>query len=133
MTESVTISRPFPKSKLQQVHWSPCLLIGLIANAAIWCSAILYLKLKAPTYTSGWAVNVPGNVAQARVSLPEIGQTSFESSSPYSISTQDPRQNYKFLAESEAVIRGAATQLDMTPEEFGKPKVKIGDSTSIID
>ncbi|MDV2992669.1 MAG: hypothetical protein N4J56_002323 [Chroococcidiopsis sp. SAG 2025] len=133
MTESVTISRPFPKSRLQQVHWSPYLLIGILANAAIWCSALAYLKLKAPTYMSGWAVNVPGTAAQARVSLPEIGQTSLDSSSPYSISTQDPRQNYKFLAESDAVIQIAATQMDMTPQEFGKPKVRIGDSTSIIE
>jgi uncharacterized protein involved in exopolysaccharide biosynthesis len=133
MTDSVTISRPYPKSRLQQVHWSPFLLIGLLANAAIWCSALVYLKLKAPIYTSGWAVNVPGNAAQARVSLPEIGQTSLDNSSPYSISTQDPRQNYKFLAESEPVIQIAATQMDMTPQEFGKPKVRIGDSTSIIE
>lgn len=133
MTDSVTISRPYPKSKLKLAHWQTYLFIGLLANAAIWGSALLYLSFKAPTYTSRWAINVPGSGGAARVSLPDIGQTSYESSSPYSISTQDPRQNYKFLAESDAVVKIAAAQLHITPEEFGQPRIKLADSTSIVE
>lgn len=133
MTDSVTITRPIPKTKEKLASWFPYLFIGLLANASIWVAAVAYLKLKAPTYTSSWAINVPVSAQGARVSLPDIGQTSYESSSPYSVSTQDPRQNYKFLAESEAVLKAAAAQLNMPPEEFGAPKIKLADSTSLIE
>ena len=133
MTDSVTITRPIPKSRDKLAHWFPYLFIALLANAGIWVAAVAYLKLKAPTYTSSWAINVPVSGSAARVSLPDIGQTSYDSSSPYSVSTQDPRQNYKFVAESDAVLKAAAAQLNITPEEFGRPKIKLGDSTSIID
>lgn len=133
MTDSVTITRPIPKTKDKIPSWFPYLFIGLFANAGIWVAAVAYLKLKAPTYTSSWAINVPVSGSAARVSLPDIGQTSYDTSSPYSVSTQDPRQNYKFLAESDAVLKAAAAQLNMPPEEFGKPKVKLGDSTSLIE
>ncbi len=133
MTDSVTITRPIPKSKDKLAHWFPYLFIALLANAGIWVAAVAYLKLKAPTYTSSWAVNVPVSGSAARVSLPDIGQTSYDSSSPYSVSTQDPRQNYKFVAESDAVLKAAAAQLNISPEEFGRPKIKLGDSTSIVD
>lgn len=133
MTDSVTITRPIPKSRDKLAHWFPYLFIALLANAGIWVAAVAYLKLKAPTYTSSWAVNVPVSGSAARVSLPDIGQTSYDSSSPYSVSTQDPRQNYKFVAESDAVLKAAAAQLNISPEEFGKPKIKLGDSTSIVD
>lgn len=132
MTDSVTITRPIPKSKDKLAHWFPYLFLGLLANAAIWVSAVMYLKLKSPTYTSTWAINVPVSAPASRVSLPDIGQTSFESASPYSVSTQDPRQNYKFVAESDAVLKAAATQLNIPPEEFGSPKIRLSDSTSII-
>lgn len=133
MTDSVTITRPLPKSKLQLGNWSPYLFIGLLANAAIWSAAFAYLKLKPPTYTSTWAVNVPGTGAASRVSLPEIGQTTFENSSPYSISTQDPRQNYKFIAQSEPVIKAAAAQLQLPQDEFGEPQIKLAESTSLVE
>ncbi|HCF28816.1 MAG TPA: hypothetical protein DEV81_16790 [Cyanobacteria bacterium UBA11049] len=133
MTDSVTITRPIPRSRDKLAHWFPYLFIALLANAGIWVAAVAYLKLKAPTYTSSWAINVPVSGSAARVSLPEIGQTSYDSSSPYSVSTQDPRQNYKFVAESDAVLKAAAAQLNISPEEFGQPKIKLSDSTSIIN
>lgn len=133
MTDSVTITRPIPRTKDKIARWFPYLFIGLFANAGIWVAAVAYLKLKAPTYTSSWAINVPVSGSAARVSLPDIGQTSYDTSSPYSVSTQDPRQNYKFLAESDAVVKAAAAQLNMSPEEFGAPKVKLADSTSLIE
>lgn len=132
MTDSVTITRPISKSKDKLAHWFPYLFIGLLANAAIWVSAVMYMKLKSPIYTSTWAINVPVSAPASRVSLPEIGQTSFESSSPYSVSTQDPRQNYKFVAESDAVLKAAAAQLNIPPDDFGSPKIKLSDSTSIV-
>ncbi len=76
---------------------------------------------------------MPGAGSNANVSLPGIGQASYENSSPYSSSsTQDPRENYKFIAVSEPVLKAAAAQLNMSPGEFGSPRIKVLDNTSIM-
>jgi uncharacterized protein involved in exopolysaccharide biosynthesis len=133
MTESIRISKAYSKPAVKQGRWEIFLVIGLIANAAIWGAALLYLKVKKPTYTSTWAVTLPGAATDANVNLPNIGQASYQNSSPYGIATQDPRQNYKFIAESEPVLKAAAAQLNLTPEKFGKPQIKLADSTTIME
>ncbi len=131
-TDSLTISSS-SKSTRNQGQWLHYLALGLLANAALWGSALLYLKVKKPTYTSTWAITVPSSGADANVNLPNIGQASYQNSSPYSILNQDPRQNYKFTAESEPVIAAAAAQLKMPPEKFGQPRIKIVDSSTIME
>jgi len=112
---------------------SPYLVSGLIVNLLIWASSLTYLNLKVPTYMSGWAINVPTNNSTTKISLPEIGQASVDNASPYSISGQDPRQNYKFIAQSEPVIKAAASLLGITPEKFGTPVVNTSYGTSTIE
>ena len=131
-TDSLTISSS-SKSTRNQGQWLHYLALGLLANAVLWGAALLYLKVKKPTYTSTWAITVPSAGADANVNLPNIGQASYQNSSPYSILNQDPRQNYKFTAESEPVIAAAAAQLKMPPEKFGQPRIKIVDSSTIME
>jgi hypothetical protein len=77
------------------------------------------------TYTSDSAINLPGEGSNANVNLPGIGQASYENSSPYgSSSSQDPRESYKFIAESEAVLKAAAAAINMSLKEFGKPRLR---------
>ena len=134
MSDSISISRPYRKSESKTTtrRWPHYLITGLLVNALVWSAAIFYLKKKTPEYTSTLAVSVPGASADANVTVPGIGQASYQNSNPYSIGTQDPRRNYKFIAESEPVLRIAASQLNMPPGEFGKPRIKLTDSTSII-
>ncbi len=133
MTESIKFSRPYPKSVVKLGRWQTYLVIGLVANAAIWTSVLLYLQFKKPTYTSTWAVTLPGSVSDTTISLPNIGQAISQSSSPYSVATQDPRENYKFIAQSESVLKAAAAQLSVPLVKFGKPRIKLADSTTIME
>jgi len=133
MLEFIKISRFSPKSAVKQRSWELYLAIGLLANVAIWAAALIYLIVKKPIYTSTSAVTIPGLVSEANVSLPNIGQASYQSSSPYSVATQDPRENYKFIAESEPVLKLAAAQLNMPIEKFGKPRIKLADSTTVME
>ena len=132
MTDFFTITRSSAKSVLKQRRWQHYLLAGVIANTAFWASALLYLQLVPPTYTSRSAITLPGAGSAANVNLPGIGQASYESSSPYASSTQDPREDYKFVALSEPVLKAASTKLNMPLGEFGKPRIKIIDSTTIM-
>lgn len=130
---SSTIYRPAKGVKRSFYQASPYLVSGLIINLLIWASSLTYLNLKVPTYTSGWAINVPTNNSATKISLPDIGQASVDNASPYSISGQDPRQNYKFIAQSEPVIKAAASLLGIAPEKFGTPVVNTSYGTSTIE
>jgi uncharacterized protein involved in exopolysaccharide biosynthesis len=108
-------------------------LIGLATNLGFWSAAFIYLKATPPTYTSSSAVNLPGAWSNANVNLPGIGQANYENVSPYAaLATQDPREIYKFLADSEPVLKAAASQLNMSLEEFGKPRLKVIVNTSLM-
>jgi uncharacterized protein involved in exopolysaccharide biosynthesis len=136
MTNYIEISEypgKLDKSAANRGRWPLYLFLGLATNLAFWASALFYLKVTPQTYISSSAINLPGAASNANVSLPGIGQASYENSSPYSSSSsQDPRENYKFIAQSEPVLRAAAAQLHMSLEEFGNPRFKIIDNTTIM-
>ncbi|BAY25000.1 hypothetical protein NIES2100_47990 [Calothrix sp. NIES-2100] len=137
MTNWIEISTGYSgklgRSAAKKGHWQSFLLLGVTTNLVFWLSAFLYLKFTPPTYTSKSAINLPGATSNANVNLPGIGQASYENSSPYaSSSNQDPRENYKFIAESESVLEAASAQLNMSPEEFGEPRIKVLDNTTIM-
>jgi DNA-binding NarL/FixJ family response regulator/uncharacterized protein involved in exopolysaccharide biosynthesis len=107
--------------------------IWLLCNVIIWISSIAYLQFKKPVYTSKWAIALPGSNLSTSIALPDVGQASSESESPYSNSEfADPRENYKFLLETDEILKAAASKIDMLNEEFGSPKVKILDNSTLI-
>ena len=109
------------------------LAIWLIGNIVLWSTALIYLKFKAPSYVSSWKITLPGASSSNSISLPEIGQASSSSESPYNSDISDPRETYKILLSSGRVIEPAAEQLNITTEEFSQPKVKIIDNTTLME
>ncbi len=107
-------------------------MFGLITNAAIWGAAFVYLKVVPSTYISSWALILPGAGAGVNVNLPEIGQATSSTSSPFGSTTMDPRANYQFIATDESVLSNAAASLNISLKELDKPKVKLVDNTSIL-
>jgi uncharacterized protein involved in exopolysaccharide biosynthesis len=137
MTNYIEISAGYPgksnKTVANQGRWQRYFFLGLATNIAFWVSAFLYLKVTPPTYTSSSAINLPGEGSNTNVTLPGIGQASYQNSSPYaSSSSQDPRENYKFIAESEAVLKAAAARMNMSLKEFGKPRLKLLNNTTMM-
>jgi uncharacterized protein involved in exopolysaccharide biosynthesis len=105
-------------------------LLWLLANATVWSLAVVYLH-KPRTYTSRWSINLPATESKTNVIVPEIGEASSSTDSPYR-SFADPRENYKFLAESDEVLEAAAQQLNMSVSKFGKPRIKIVNNTTMM-
>lgn len=133
MHKSSRILHSYLKPLLEPKNWQFWLVVGLITNSAIWSLSLLYLKLAQPVYISRSAINVPIMGSNTDINLPDIGQAKYESSSPYgSSSSQDPRENYKLIALSEPLLKKAANLLHMTPEEFGKPRIKLADNTTLV-
>ena len=105
--------------------------LGLLANTIIWGLALAYLKLAPTTYKSEWGLNVLGTDAGADVTLPDGGRAS-RAPSNFSISNEDPRTDYVYLAQSSDIIKAAATQLNMTVEDYGDPDITTDEDSSII-
>jgi DNA-binding NarL/FixJ family response regulator/uncharacterized protein involved in exopolysaccharide biosynthesis len=120
-----------PRSKPRSKKF--CLRIWLLSNLILWSISLAYMQFKKPTYTSKWAIALPGSSLSTSIDLPEVGQTSSESQSPYSNSAfADPRENYKYLVETAEVLKTSASKINMLSEKFGNPKVKIIDNATLI-
>ena len=129
---NLTATRPSSSySILVLKSWKLYLPLWLLANALIWSATLLYLKKTPPTYKSEWKIILPAAKSSSNVVLPGIGQAS-TSDTPASSQSSDPRQNYKYLAESEDVLKAAANQLKMPLKQFGKPRIKIVDNTTLM-
>jgi uncharacterized protein involved in exopolysaccharide biosynthesis len=112
--------------------WLSYLFWGAIANSLIWGLGLLYLKLAPPTYTSQLALNLPGAGSGVNLSFPDIGSATSSTSSPFGSPSQDPRANYQYIANDDNVIEDAAKSLNITSKEFGRPKSKLIDNTTIL-
>ncbi|MEY2833684.1 MAG: hypothetical protein RLZZ574_2943 [Cyanobacteriota bacterium] len=106
--------------------------IWLLCNLIIWGSSIAYLQFKKPTYTSNWAIALPVSNSFTNIDLPGVGQASSESETAFNSDFSDPRENYKYLAETEEVLKQAAKSLGIDAEKFGKPKIEAPANTNLI-
>ena len=107
--------------------------IWLLGNLIIWGGSLLYMQFKQPVYQSKWAVALPASNSSSSIDIPGVGQASSKSESPYNSDFSDPRENYKYLAKTEAVLIDAADNAGMTLEEFGKPKIETPGNTTLIE
>ncbi|MGB5442002.1 MAG: exopolysaccharide biosynthesis protein [Gammaproteobacteria bacterium] len=117
-------------------RWRRFALYAGVATAVlsvIWFPVGMYLVFKPLSYTSTWALILPGSGSGHAVSLESVGQASATASSPYTSHSVDPKVNYKAVAESAPVLAAAAAHLGLTLEKFGKPRIKLVDQTALMD
>lgn len=105
--------------------------IGILCNGGIWFLAISYLKNTPSTYTSQLILNVTSGGPKVNVNLPNIGQTTSSSRSAFG-SSSDPRENYKLIGLTSEVLQKSAKALEMSKAQFGEPKIKIINNTTMM-
>lgn len=113
-------------------RWLRYIVLAGLTNTVILGSSIQYLKVAKPTYTSEFALLLTGASFGVNVNLPGIGQATSSSTSSLSSSTYDARANYEFIFTSDAVIKSAAAIAKIPEEQFGKPRIKLIDNTTIM-
>ena len=111
------------------------ILICAILNAMVAGATVVLLQILSSTYTSKGAVIIPGVSSYGSVELEETGRTAdAPEQTPYSYLLKvDPRENYHYIATTDAVLTKAASAVDLTVEEFGVPNIGLDNKTSIIE
>lgn len=111
------------------------IIICLIVNTMVVGTAVVLLQIITSTYTSKGAAIIPGVGSYGSIELSETGKTAdTPNQTPYSYLLKvDPRENYYYIAKTEAVLAKAATEVDLTLEEFGVPNIGLNNKTSIIE
>jgi uncharacterized protein involved in exopolysaccharide biosynthesis len=133
MTESLKLPRSLRNLKVDWGLRQRYLGLGLAVNAAIWGTALVYLMFAPRTYVSEWTAIMPGSGERSTVNLPGIGEANSQTQSAFGSVTQDPRENYKYIAGSKPVLEAAASELNMDVESFGgAPEVQIIDNTRLM-
>ena len=111
------------------------IIICLILNTMVVGAAVVLLQIISSTYTSKGAAIIPGVGSYGSVELSETGKTAdTPNQTPYSYLLKvDPRENYYYVAQTDAVLAKAAEAVDLTLEEFGVPDLGLNNKTSIIE
>jgi len=128
--------RKTEESRVNQRPGNLYLFLGLVGNAALWATAFLYLTFAPKTYSSKSFVSLPGAAPPIHVGLPGTGAATSQEVSPYSSTPFDPRSLYIFIAGTDSVRETAARQLNMSLEEFTKPRmprIKAVEANTLIE
>ena len=107
-------------------------IIAVIFNAVLAGATFVLLQALAPTYRSRGAAIIPGVGSQGSVESTET--TSESANTPYSYLLKvDPRENYRYIALTDAVLAKAASAVNLNIEEFGVPDIGLDKNSSIIE
>ncbi|WP_204368506.1 hypothetical protein [Neosynechococcus sphagnicola] len=108
------------------------IIVALLANGIIWAFSLGYLKNVKPIYTSELTLNVAANGQGVNVNLPDVGQAVTSTTSAFG-ATSDPRENYKLMVMGATILRNAAELVHLSETDFGEPKVKIINNTTMME
>lgn len=111
---------------------SPYLVFGGFSYLLVLLIVTLYLN-KEPVFSSNMALVLPGSGSSSSFQIDEVGQAKTQTKSPFSGGGFNPRVNYKEILKSREVIEKASNEVFMNSKEFGLPKVKLTEQTSIIE
>jgi uncharacterized protein involved in exopolysaccharide biosynthesis len=120
-------------NRKDKLRWSRYIVVSGTTNVVIWGSSLLILLTAKPTYTSSFALILPGSVNTVNVNLPGIGQTTASTGSAgMATSTFDPRANYEYIFSSKHVLEHAAKKAGLANDKFGEPRIRNIDNTTLM-
>lgn len=94
--------------------------------------AITYFKFEAPNYKTSWIMLLPGTERSTTINLDNMGEARSSGNNAYGSVSISPKNTYKEIALSDAVISKAAKKMGVKTVEFSKPRIKLVDQTPAI-
>lgn len=89
----------------------------------------LYLMLESPSYKTSWVMLLPGTERASTINLDNIGEARSNGANAYGSVSISPKNTYKEIALSDAVINSAANQYGVEANAFSKPRIQLIDQT----
>jgi len=89
----------------------------------------LYLALERPSYKTTWVMLLPGTERASTISIDNIGEARSSGANAYGSVSISPKNTYKEIALSDAVISSAASQYGVEANTFSKPRIQLIDQT----
>ena len=89
----------------------------------------VYLMLEKPSYKTSWVVLLPGTERSSTINLDNLGEARSGGSNAYGSVSISPKNTYKEIALSDAVISAAAMQYGVDSVAFSKPRITLIDQT----
>lgn len=98
------------------------LILACVAMAAL-------LTTETPKYKTSWVVLLPGTERASTINLDNLGEARSNGSNAYGSVSISPKNTYKEIALSDAVINNAAKLYGVEAIAFSKPKITLIDQT----
>lgn len=89
----------------------------------------IYLAFETPNYKTSWVMLLPGTERASTISLDNIGEARSNGGNAYGSVSISPKNTYKEIALSDAVINNAAEQYGVAANAFSKPRITLIDQT----
>lgn len=89
----------------------------------------LYLALEKPHYKTSWVMLLPGTERASTISIDNIGEARSSGGNAYGSVSISPKNTYKEIALSDAVINNAAKEYGVKASAFTKPRITLIDQT----
>jgi len=95
--------------------------------------ALCYAKFETPKYKTSWILLLPGTERASTINLDNLGEARSNGKNAYGSVSISPKNTYKEIALSDAVIQQAAEDYGVKPEAFTKPRIKLVDQTPAME
>lgn len=99
----------------------------------IWVPVVLFVTKAPPVYISTWTIIIPGTQVGASVDLVNVGEAYTDVKTPYGGNSFSPGVNFKMIMSSISVMTAAAESLDMSLDDYGKPKIQVTDQAATLE
>lgn len=95
--------------------------------------AVLCAKFETPKYKTSWVVLLPGTERASTINLDNLGEARSSGKNAYGSVSISPKNTYKEIALSDAVIQQAASAYGVEAYAFSKPRIKLIDQTPAME
>ncbi|MFT6407548.1 MAG: hypothetical protein ACJAQ6_000960 [Arenicella sp.] len=90
---------------------------------------VAYLLLAKPRYETSWVMLLPGTERASTINLDNIGEARSSGNNAYGSVSISPKNTYREIALSDAVISTAAERYGVQADAFSKPRITLVDQT----
>ncbi|GGZ99804.1 hypothetical protein GCM10008090_05570 [Arenicella chitinivorans] len=91
--------------------------------------AVLNTVFERPKYKTDWVVLLPGTERGSTINLDNLGEARSSGKNAYGSVSISPKNTYKEIALSDAVIQRAAKAYSVPANAFSKPRIRLIDQT----